>query len=145
MAMTRRRWIASLVAAAAAAGSLAYLRDPPWLLGVSSGMREWQTGTDGARYRWASGHSSFFVPSGAASIEIPLRAPFDRPDDWPIVATITLDDRPADRLTLSDAAWRRSVIVLPPRGSRRVRRIDIRLDRTRDENRGVAVGEIRIR
>jgi hypothetical protein len=145
MAMMRRRWIAWLVAAAVVASSLAYLRDPPWLLEVSSGMREWQTGADGARFRWTSGHSSFFVPSDAGSIEIPLRAAFDRPDDWPIVATITLDDRPADRVTLSDAAWRRSVIVLPPRGSRRVRRIDIRLDRTRDENRGVAVGEIRSR
>jgi hypothetical protein len=143
--MTRRTWIGVLVAAAAVAGSLAYLRDPTWLLGLSSGMRGWQTGSDGARYRWASGHSSFFVPSGAASVEIPLRATFDGPDDWPIVATITLDDRPVDRVTLSDAAWRRSVIVLPPPRSRRVRRIDIRLDRTRDENHGVAVGEIHIR
>lgn len=143
--MTRRTWLGAVLAAAAIAGSLAYLRDPPWLLRVSSGMRAWQTGPDGTRYRWASGHSSFFVPSGAASIEIPMRAPFDGPNDWPIVATITLDDRPVDRLTLSDAAWHRSVIALPARSSRRVRRIDIRLDRTRNENHGVAIGEIRIR
>jgi hypothetical protein len=145
MEMTRRTWIGVLVGAAAVAGSLAYLRDPPWLLGLSSGMRGWQIGTDGARYRWAAGHSSFFVPSDAGSIEIPLRATFDAPHDWPIVATITLDDRPVDRLVLSDAAWRRAVIILPSRHSRRVLRIDIRLDRTRDENHGVAVGEIRVR
>jgi hypothetical protein len=33
---------------------------------------------------------------------------------------------------------------MPAPGSRKVRRIDIRVDRTREDNRGAAVGEIGI-
>lgn len=140
-----RRGIFILVAIALVGAALAYLRDPPWLLATTSGLRGWETDRDGARFRWTSGHASFFVPADWSAVELPLRATFDSPTDWPIVATVTIDDRPADRVVLSDDTWRRVVIRLPPRGTRRVRRMNIRLDRTRDGNRGVQLGEVRHR
>jgi hypothetical protein len=139
--MTRRS-LALLVALALAGAVLAYLRDPPWLLSTTSGLRGWQTGPASTRYRWTGGHASFFVPADWTAIELPLRATFESPADWPIAATVTIDDRPADRVLLTDGSWRHLLIPLPPRGTRRVRRIDIRLDRTRPDNRGVQLGEI---
>jgi hypothetical protein len=146
---TRQRWslrrvLGLLLAAFALAGALAYLRDPPWLLGMTSGLRGWETARDGQRVRWAGAHASFFVPSNAESVRIPLRTTFDRVGEWPIAVAISVDDRPAGRLILSDTAWRESVIRLPPPGSRRVRRIDIRADRARDDNHAVQLGEITI-
>jgi hypothetical protein len=136
------RVAALLIAAFALAGALAYLRDPPWLLGMTSGLRAWETAPDGQRVRWAGAHASFFVPSDAESVRIPLRTTFDRAGEWPIAVAISVDDRSAGRLVLSDSAWRESVIRLPPPGSRRVRRIDIRADRARDDNHAVQLGEI---
>jgi hypothetical protein len=75
-------------------------------------------------------------------MRLPLRTTVDRPDEWPIAVSITLDDEPADRVVLADAAWNERVIRLPPPGSKRVRRVDIRSDRTRDDNHAVQVGEI---
>lgn len=142
MALTRARTVIAAVLLAALCVALAYLRDPPWLATMTSGMQPWTTGADGTRYRWAAGHSSFFVPSTASRIVIPLRTTFDKPGDWPVTASISIDDRPADKVTLRDDAWRTVELRLPPPGSRKHRRIDIRLDRTRDDNRGVQVGEI---
>ncbi len=141
----RRRLILAIGCALALVAALAYLRDPPWILSMTSGMREWETAADGTRYRWTGGHASFFVPSDAAAVEIPVRTTFDAANAWPVVVTVTLDDRPADRIVLTDAAWRRSLIRLPPPRGRRARRIDIRVDRMRDDNHGVAIGEIRVK
>jgi hypothetical protein len=125
--------------------ALAYLRDPPWILSMTSGMRRWETDAAGARFRWMGGHASFFVPAAAHAVEIPLRVTFDGPGDWPVVVTIALDDRFVDRIVLADDGWRYSVVRLPAPGSRRARRIDVRVDRTREDNRGAAIGEIRVR
>lgn len=125
--------------------ALAYLRDPPWLRTMTTGLRGWETDADGRRYRWTGGHASFFVPSSAAAIQIPMRATFDAPDQWPIAATVTIDDRPADRVVLDTPSWRVLLVRLPPGAHRRVRRIDIRVDRTRADNRGVQLGEVVVR
>jgi hypothetical protein len=34
-------------------------------------------------------------------MRLPLRTTFDRPDEWPIAVSITLDDEPADRVVLA--------------------------------------------
>jgi hypothetical protein len=144
--MTRgshRPWlIASVLALLAVAGVLAYLRDPPWLLTMSSGMRDWETGPDGTRFRWAAPHASFFVRADAREMRLRLRTTFDRPDEWPIAVSISIDDEPVDRLLLSDPSWRESVVRLPARGGRRVRRVDVRADRAREDNRAVQLGEV---
>lgn len=129
-------------AAIIALSAIVYLRDPPWLVNVSSGFGRWETDPSGVRYRWMGGHASFFIPSHVRTLDIPLRAVFDSPSDWPIAATITIDDRSADRLVLTDDSWRTSRLRLPPAAGRRVRRIDIRADRTRPGNRGLQVGEV---
>ena len=138
--LPHRRRAAVAAAVALLLVALVYLRDPVWILQSTSGLRQWQVASDGTRFRWTGGHASFFVPSAAGTIEIPLRTTFDRPDDPPIVVTISMDDRPVDRIVLSDAAWHRGIVRLPPPGSRRARRIDIHVDRTREGNRGVQLG-----
>ncbi len=134
-----------VVIAAAAVAMLSYLRDPPWLLATTSGVRGWETDASGARYRWMGGHASFFVPSSARAIEFPVRTTFDAPGDWPVTVTVAIDDRPGDMVLLADAEWHPIVLRLPSPGSRKVRRLDIRVDRTRDDNHGAAIGEMRIR
>jgi hypothetical protein len=134
--------IASILTVLALAGVLAYLRDPPWLLTMSSGLRGWETGPDGVRFRWAGPHASFFVPADARDMRLRLRTTFDRPGEWPIAVSISIDDEPVDRLVLSDPSWRESVVRLPARSSRRVRRVDVRADRARDDNRAVQLGEV---
>jgi hypothetical protein len=129
---------------AAAVPLLAYLRDPPWLLASSSGFRGWERDADGVRFRWMGGHASFFVPSTARGVDVPLRTSF-APGDWPISASISIDDRESERVVLGDGEWHIVALRLPQPGNRKVRRIDIRLDRLREEDRGAIVAEPRIR
>ena len=138
--MTRRVW--ATVAAALLVAAVAYLHDPPWLLSMTSGFGHWETDPGGTPFRWIGGHASFFVPSSATSIDIPLRTTFDRPGDLPIAVTIAIDDRAADRVVLTDAVWRHSLLHLPQPASRKARRIDLRIDRVREEGRGVLVGRV---
>jgi hypothetical protein len=146
VALTRgRTMLAGLLVAAVVIAAAGYLRDPPWLLSITSGLRTWESDRDGRRFRWMGGHASLFVPSGARVIEIPVHTTFESPADWPVTVNVAVDDRPGDRLVLSDGKWHTILLRLPPAGSRRVRRIDIRVDRTRGDNRGAAIGEVRTR
>jgi hypothetical protein len=129
---------------AALAAALSYLRDPPWLATMTSGIRGRSEVANGVRYRWTSGHASFFVPSSAPAIAIPLRSPATARDPFPVVATISIDDRPATRVTLGGEEWTRVWLRLPPPGSRRLRRIDIRVFPTREDYRGVQVADVEV-
>jgi hypothetical protein len=139
--VTRRRALAALAIAAMAA-AIAYLRDPPWLVHMESGFRGRQTGPDGIRYRWTDGHASFFVPVAATSLTIPIRAAFEQPGDPPVLVSLAIDDRPADAFVLKDDRWVARRLRMPPPGSRKHRRIDVRVDRLRGGNRGVQIGEV---
>ena len=132
------------LALASIAGALAYLRDPPWLDRMESGFRRWETAADGTRYRWTAGHASFFVPAGASAVVIPTRTTFDDPGQPPILVSITIDDRKADEFVLRDGEWRKHELRLPPPGRRRLRRIDVRVDRLRHGLRGVQIGEVSV-
>ncbi len=142
--MTRNR-VLLIVTSLLAIAALAYLRDPEWLIRVESGFRGWETGSDGRRYRWTDGHASFFVRSDGSAIDIPIRTSVAASSNIPVTVTLTIDDRLADRLVLTDDGWHRVEVQVPPRGARRVRRIDIRVDRTKDGNRGVQIGEVQVR
>jgi hypothetical protein len=133
---------AVLVAALIAA--LAYLRDPPWLVRMESGFRRWETATDGTRYRSIAGHASFFVPADAKAIVIPARTTFADREDPPVEISIAIDDRPADAFVLREGSWKRAEIRLPPPGRRRLRRIDVRVDRVRKGLRGAEIGEVTV-
>ena len=119
--------------------ALAYLRDPPWLRHVESGFSAWHTDPDGIRYRWTLGRASFFVPADGGQVALRLRSLKDNPADWPISVTLSIDGRDADVIKLQDDEWHTVVLRLPRPGSRRVRRIDIKLDRVRSGNRGIQV------
>jgi hypothetical protein len=130
--------------AAALVSVLAYLRDPPWLSEMESGFRQWETASDGTRYRWTGGHASFFVPAAARAIVIPTRTTFNDPADPPLLVSIAIDDRAADEFVLRDDRWRAHELPLPAPGRRRLRRIDVRVDRVRRGVRGVQMGEVRV-
>jgi hypothetical protein len=140
--MRRRLYLWLAVAGLVAA--LAYLRDPAWLAGIESGFRRWETATDGTRYRWTGGHASFFVPATARAIVIPARTTFNDPADRPVLVSITIDDRATDAFVLRDAQWSAHELQLPPPGSRRLRRIDVRIDRLREGMRGAQIGEVTV-
>jgi len=137
----RRKVVGFLIVAAVLGGALVYLRDPAWLAGIESGFRSWETGSDGRRYRWTNGHASFFVPADASSIAIPARTTFG-PGDPAVLVSISIDDRPADRFILRDDQWQTRKIRMPPPGNRRLRRIDVKVDRLRSGNRGAQIGEV---
>jgi hypothetical protein len=141
----RPRHLVMAIVIVALAGALAWLRDPPWLAGMTTGMEAWTQDAEGRRARWLAGRSSFFVPADARGVRLPIRTTFHDPADWPIRVTIGVDGRPAERLILRDAAWHMVEIRLPPPGSRRHRRIDIHLDRLRAEGRGALLGEVELR
>jgi hypothetical protein len=137
--MTRRLLVAIAIVGLLCA-VLAYLRDPPWLARVESGLRQWERLADGTPYRWTDGHASFFVAATATRITIPIRATFDTPGDPPVLVSLSIDDRAADAFVLRDDRWDLRKLLLPPPGRRTLRRIDVRVDRVRAGNRGVQLG-----
>jgi hypothetical protein len=134
-----------LAVAVVVLAGLVYLRDPVWLARVESGFGRWETASDGTRYRWATGHASFFIPSDATAVIIRVRTTFANAREPEIVLSVLMDDRQAGQLALRDDRWQTSELRLPPQGSRRLRRIDLRANRLRGENRAVQIGEVVVR
>jgi hypothetical protein len=142
--VVRRRGVAIGAVVVLVAAALAYLRDPAWLATQTTGMREWREDPGGFRWRWTSGHASFFVPSDARAVRLRLATSFDattRLGDRPMLVTFTIDDRRAARLVLSGPGWQTATLELPPPGNRRVRRVDLHTSITRAGNHGVQIGE----
>jgi hypothetical protein len=140
--MVKRRLLAIVVSAIAAAAALAYLHDPPWLAAQSSGLRRWEHPAGEPRFRWSNGHASFFAAADAGSFDMPVSTTFAPGDDRPMLVTVTVDDTVVARAVLVDEAWTRVHVVLPAPGRRRVRRIDVRTSITREDFRGVRIGEL---
>ena len=140
--MVTRRFVLFAIAGAVLTGALAYLHDPPWLITQTTGLRGWEQRASQPRYRWSGGHASFFVPSTTGTFDLPVSTTFEPNDMRPMLVTVTVDDEMAARVVLTDAEWRRVRVVLPPPGGRRVRRIDVRTNVTREDNHGVRLGEI---
>jgi hypothetical protein len=139
-----KRVVTLLIVTAGLAVALAYLRDPPWLARMESGFRPWETASDGTRYRTMAGHASFFVAADARAIVIPARTTFADREDPPVLVSIAIDDRPADAFVLRDDSWKLTEIRLPPPDRRRLRRIDVRVDRLRRGLRGPEIGEVTV-
>lgn len=139
-----RRLVYLFILTAGLVTALAYLHDPPWLAGMESGFREWEIDADGTRYRWIGGHASFFVPATAKAIVIPTRVAFDGPDEPAIAISIAIDDRAADEFVVRNDQWRARELRLPAPGRRTLRRIDVRVDRLRQGQRGAQIGEVRV-
>jgi hypothetical protein len=127
--MTRTRLVA---VAALLVCSLAYLRDPPWLGQVTSGMLSWEEDPPGTRFRWTMGRASFFVSSDATTMTLPLRAVFPGPNGRPVIVRVSVDDRwLADIELPRPDEWVRTSLPLPRTAtSRSFRRVDLHISRT---------------
>jgi hypothetical protein len=141
--MISRRLFVISAAVTVSAGAAAYLHDPPWAGDVSSGMRDWEEDPPGTRWRWTSGYGSFFVPSDATAMSMPLRGAFP----GRVYVDVSVDDRWLARIVLSDPdRWQRTRLPLSRRDiHRRFRRIDLRVSRVvQPFNLGVQVGEVEL-
>ncbi len=145
--MTRRALIAAVVLAIVAGGAW-YFYDPPWVASVTSGLREWEEDPPGTRFRWTAGRASFFVPSAATEMTVPIRAVFPSPNVQPVTVSMRVDDRWLADIAIADVnAWTRTSVPLPRRGTwRHYRRVELRVSRTAGPyNLGVQLGEIVVR
>jgi len=145
----KRQRVATLVLSVAAlVGALAYLRDPAWLIHVSSGFGRWQQDQTGTRFRWTRGRASFFVPADTRLARVPLRALLRTAEREPFLVRIDVDDRFANLVALPDERWTvADVRIVPAQGrwQRRVVRLDLHVDHTwSDRGLGVQVGEVRV-
>jgi len=78
---------------------------------VMVGLTKWHFDEQGTRYRFAGGRSTFFLPTSAGSVRIPLRNAFA--DRVTVEVRIFLDGREADRLLLApDDQWRVKRLVM---------------------------------
>ena len=150
MAMRRwRRLVAAVAAASALVAVLGHLRDPPWLLAVTSGFGTWHEDEAGRRYRWTTrSHASFYVPASAEVVVLPLRPGIARPEGGPVGVSLAFDGRVFMTVTLDDPLrWLPVTFALPPGSPKRQAvRIEVIVRRLlRRENLGVQVGEPVIR
>lgn len=107
------------------------------------GLYDPEVAQDGAVFRWSTQRTTLHVPAEAAVFTLPLRslAPFAQ------IASVSFDDRLADRVQLDDHAWHRLRYPLPARRDRgRFVKVDIDVSPTWQppgEGRmlGVMVGE----
>ena len=130
------------------AGVLSYLYDPPWMGGVTSGLRPWEQDPPGTLFRWTAGRATFFVPSSATTLTVPLRAVFPGPNGAPVRVEIRDDGRLLTTIDISDPnVWvRPSVPLKRYAGRRRFRRIDLHVSRVVPPFAlGVMTGEVQFR
>jgi hypothetical protein len=140
-----RGWLLTAAIVLLVGGAAAYLYDPPWVDGMTTGFRSWETEGPGIRFRWIGGHATLYVPRNATLMTLPLRSQFGGPGGGPVSISVSVDDRLLTDIVLDDpGAWVRSIVPLPRRATRRrFRRVDLRVSRTVGEPRfGVMVGEI---
>ncbi len=146
--MTRQRLLVAVAVSALVAATAWYFYDPPWIAAVTSGLRHWEEDPPGTRFRWTAGRASFFIPSGATEMTLPMRALFPSPDGKPVTVKLSVDDRWLVDVELTEPArWEQPTVPLPRRATHRsYRRIELRVSRTVGFfNLGVQLGEVRLR
>lgn len=143
--MKHSRWPIAATSAALLIVAAAYLHDPPWVGGITSGLRDWEEHPPGTRFRWTVGRASFFVPSDAEAVTLPLRAFLPGPSGLPVTVEVSVDDRWLADVVLHDPnVWHRTTLPMRARSThRRFRRVDLRVSRTVGPRiLGVQTGEI---
>ena len=130
---------------AACGALLAYLRDPVWLAGVTSGFSRWEQDGSGMRLRWMGGRASFFVSAAARELDIPVHAPAMDQSPGPFVIDVRIDDRRVSRSVVQGPGWVVLTVPVPlAANGRHVRRVDLYASRTWGERSlSVQVGEVR--
>jgi len=126
-----RRNATAIACAVSVVVALAYLYDPPWIGGVTSGMGGWEYSDPDTVFRWTNGRASLFIPSHATAVIIPLRSGFPHPFGGAVTVEIRVDDRFLATIALKDPGeWVRQELPLGNRPTRRrFRRIDLHVDR----------------
>jgi len=139
----KSRWVRGAWALAVLALAF-YLYDPPWAGSVSSGLRPWEEAPPGTRFRWTAGRASFFIPSDATSMTLPLRAVFPGPAGSPTTVDVRVDNRLLTTVALPDPdEWVRPRLPLGRLGRRRFRRVDLEVNRVVGPfTLGVMTGEV---
>jgi hypothetical protein len=133
------------IGAVALLAALGYLYDPPWIGGVTSGLRPWEEDPPGTLFRWTAGRASFYVPATASSMIVPMRSVFPGPAGTPVQVQVRDDGKLLGTVELSSPnAWVRPSFQLKRRaGRRRFRRIDLRVSRVMPPfSLGVMTGEV---
>jgi hypothetical protein len=122
------RWTGLVIAMLA---TVVYLRDPPWVGRMTSGLRSWEEDPPGTRFRWTFGRATFFIPSDATAMMLPLRSVFPGPDGAAVTVDVRVDDRWLATIQLTDpGAWVRPLLPIGRRATnRRYRRVDLRISR----------------
>lgn len=119
------------------------------------GFYGWETGADGARYRWTGEYGSLFVPADVTRIYVPVRMPPAGPELPPMGIEARTTAAPGERLTVGEG-WAIVNLELPDAvPPTRFKRINLKADRTWQpalyipgsadlRSVGVQVGEIRM-
>jgi hypothetical protein len=147
--VTRARLLSAVIVVAGAVAALSYLRDPPWIGSLTSGLQPWQVDSDHERVRWTTGRASFFVPSHATRMTLPFRAIEPR-SDRPVTIDVSVDGRWLTTVDIPDRPkpqsleWVMATLPLPRQSTgRRFRRVDLRVHRWLKElHAGVQMGEV---
>ena len=143
--MTPRRLTAAVALAVALALGAWYLHDPPWVADVTSGLLNWED-EGGTRLRWTVGHASWFVPTAATAMTLPMRAFFPG-TSGPVIVSISVDDWPVADIALDHPKdWESSTVLIPQVPTHRGhRRVDLRVNRTVPPfNLGVELGVVKV-
>ncbi len=123
---------------------------------LGSGMFNWEIEPPGGRrFRWSGPRATFFVPTDARSISIPLRATHLDPERGVVTVDVALGGRHVRRVSLRDHRWVNVQLKLAaPAPTGRHHRIDLRVDPAWSPARemlspdtrrlGVRIGELRI-
>jgi hypothetical protein len=129
----RSRWpaIASAAAAtvfvAAQLGATDTTLRPPESRAIT-GLYEWETDTDGSRYRWSGEYGSVFVPADVTRVYIPVRVPPLTPDISQMQVEARTEGKPGTRMTVG--GWLGSIQsrIAEPAPNARFKRINLHAD-----------------
>lgn len=95
-----------------------------------TGFYEWETGPDGARFRWTQLYASIFVPGDVARLEIPMRAPKEERNRREMGVEVGINGVRRPRFIASDEWTTLALDLAPPLPPQSFNRIDLRVDRT---------------
>jgi O-antigen ligase len=95
-----------------------------------TGLYEWETDTDGSRYRWSGEYGSVFVPADVTRVYIPVRVPPVASDISPMRVEARTEGKPGTPMTVG-GGWAVFNLELPnPAPNARFKRINLHADRT---------------
>ena len=130
--------VACLLIAATLPWRLSTAARGAYLEHVGYGVGAWRMDPEVGRFRSADADASLFAPAGSV-IQLPLRR---APGAGAIVVGVSLDGKPADRISLEDERWHVLRLVIPSSAAR-FRRLDLHVEPARIASPLLA-GDVRV-